>query len=91
MTVQTNIKAASLAATATAYSGRTRVRGITISFASGGTVVLRDGGASGATIFSYTAPAAAGTTNILMPSSGILCETDVHATLTNATVVIYYG
>lgn len=89
--MQTDVKASSLSATGTIFSGRYRLKGITLSFASGGTVVIRDGGASGVTIFSYTAPAAAGSINIMIPAEGILCATDAHATLTSATIVAYYG
>ena len=91
MAMQTDVKAASLSATGTVFSGRSRLKGLTISFASGGTVVIRDGGASGVTIFSYTAPAAAGTINVVIPAEGILCATDAHATLTSATIVAFYG
>lgn len=90
MSMQTDILAASLAATGTAYSGRTRLRGLTISFATGGTVVIRDGGASGVTMYSYTAPATAGTLHIILPGEGILFQTDMHATLSSATAILYY-
>lgn len=89
--MQTDVQAASLTSTNTAYAGRTRVRGLTISYASGGTVVLKDGGASGSTLLSFTAPAAAGSINVVIPGEGVLFETDVHVTLTNATVVVFYG
>ena len=91
MTMQTDVKASSLSATGTVFSGRSRLKGLTISFASGGTVVIRDGGASGVTIFSYTAPATAGAINVVIPAEGILCAIDAHATLTNATIVAFYG
>lgn len=89
--MQTDVQAASLASTNTAYAGRTRVRGLVISYASGGTVVLKDGGASGTTMFSFTAPAAAGSINVIIPGEGILFRTDVHATLSSATIVAFYG
>lgn len=89
--MQTDVQAASLASTNTAYAGRTRVRGLVISYASGGTVVLKDGGASGTTMFSFTAPAAAGSINVVIPGEGILFRTDVHATLSSATIVAFYG
>lgn len=89
--MQYDIKAAALAATGTAVGGPVRVKGITISYASGGTVVLKDGGSGGTSRYSFTAPAAAGSINILLPGEGIRFETDVHATLANTTVVVYYG
>lgn len=91
MGMQTDVQAVSVASTNTAYAGRTRVRGLVISYASGGTVVLKDGGASGTTMFSFTAPAAAGSINVVIPGEGILFRTDVHATLSSATIVAFYG
>ena len=56
MSVQTDVKAGSLAASGTVFAGRTRVRGLIIEpGASAGSVVLKDGGAGGTTIpVSYT-------------------------------------
>ena len=89
--MQTDVKAAERTTTGTAYAAPTRLKGLVVSFATGGTVVVKDGGASGSTVFSYTAPAAAGTTNIVIPGEGILCRTDVHVTLASATATIFYG
>jgi hypothetical protein len=91
MSMQTDVKAAQVTSTNTAVDYGTRVRGLTVSFATGGTVVLKDGGSSGTTRFSYTAPAAAGTVHIVIPGEGILFRTDVHATLSSATIVVFYG
>jgi hypothetical protein len=91
MAIQYDVKAAERTTSGTAYADRTRVKGIVVSFATGGTVELKDGGASGTSRFKYTAPAAAGTTNILIPGEGILFETDVYVTLTSATATVFYG
>lgn len=91
MGMQYDVKAASLSATNTAVGGPARVKGITISYASAGTVVLKDGGSGGTTRYSFTAPAAVGSINVLLPGEGIRFFEDIHATLTGATVVIYYG
>jgi len=92
MAMQTDVKSVQLTSTNTAYAAPARLKGLVVSFATGGTVVVRDGGASGTTVFSYTAPAAAaGTTNIVIPGEGILCRTDVHVTLTSATATVFYG
>jgi hypothetical protein len=64
---------------------------LVLSFASAGTVVLKDGGSGGTTLFSYTAPAAAGTVNVIIPGQGIRFDTDVYVTLTNATATVFYG
>ena len=91
MSMQGDVLAAQVTSTNTAVSYGTRVRAITVSFASGGTVVLKDGGASGTTRFSYTAPAAAGSVHIIIPGEGVLFRTDVHATLSSATILVFYG
>lgn len=89
--MQTDVKSAERTTTGTAYGAPTRLKGLVVSFATGGTVVIKDGGASGTTVFSYTAPASAGTTNIVIPGEGILCRTDVHVTLASATATVFYG
>ena len=89
--MQTDVKAAERTTTGTAYAAPTRLKGLVVSFATGGTVIVKDGGASGTTVFSYTAPASAGTTNIVIPGEGILCRTDVHITLASATATVFYG
>ena len=91
MTMQTDVKAAQVTSTNTAYAGPTRVKAVTVSYASGGTVVLKDGGTGGTTRFSFTAPAIAGSEHILFPGEGVKFNTDVHATLANATIVVFYG
>ena len=91
MGMQTDVYSVQVTSTNTAYGARTRVRGLTISYASGGTVVLKDGGSGGTTRLSFTAPAAAGSQHIVIPGEGILFDTDVHATLSSATIVVFYG
>ena len=91
MAMQYDVKAAEVLTSGSVYGARARIKGLMISFASGGTVVLKDGGASGITRFSYTAPAAAGSTSVLIPGEGILCDTNIYATLTNATATVFYG
>ena len=91
MAMQTDVKSVQLTSTNTAYAASTRLKGLVISFATGGTVVVRDGGASGAVVFQFTAPAAAGVVPVMIPGEGILCRTDVHVTLTSATATVFYG
>lgn len=91
MSMQYDVKAKEVTASGSVYGARARIKGVVISFASGGTVVLKDGGSSGTSRFSYTAPAAAGTVNIVIPGEGIVCDTNIYATLTNATATVFYG
>jgi hypothetical protein len=89
--MQTDVKAAERITTGTAYAASARLKGVLVAFATGGTVVIRDGGSGGDTVFSYTAPAAAGTVNVIIPGEGILCRTDIHVTLSSATATVFYG
>jgi hypothetical protein len=91
--MQTDVKSAYLAATGTAVvSSRTRVKSVLIAAtATAGSVILRDGGASGVTRLQIDTPAAAGAINAILPGEGILFDTDVHGTLTNCTATVVYG
>ena len=92
MTMQTDVKAASLAASGSVFDQRTRVRSAVVEpGASAGSAVFKDGGSSGTTVWSFTAPAAAGSVHVLLPGEGILCATSVYATLSSATVNVVYG
>jgi hypothetical protein len=89
--MQYDVKAAERTTTGTAYAASARLKGVLVAFATGATVVIKDGGSGGATVFSYTAPAAAGTVNVIIPGEGILCRTDIHVTLSSATATVFYG
>ena len=92
MSMQTDVMTAVVSVTGTAYAARTRVRGLLIvPSASAGSVVLRDGGASGTTMFSIATAANGEPFSVVIPANGVLFETDVHATLSNAAVTVFYG
>ncbi len=92
MTMQTDVKAASITATGTVYAGRTRVRGIVVEpGASTGSVVFKDGGASGTTLFTLNTVANGETFNVFIPAEGVLFQTDVYAVLTNTKITVFYG
>lgn len=91
--MQTDVKtgAAAAGATTTIFAGPTRIKGVTISYASGGTVVLNDG-TGGTAMFSFTAPAAAGSVHILFPGEGTKCNTNISAVCAaSTTAVVFYG
>ena len=75
--------------------GRIRMKGLyVVPGGSAGSVVFRDGGASGNILLTLNTPtvANAGAYNIIIPGEGILVETDLHGTVTNtASVVVFYG
>ena len=92
MGMQTDIKATSLAASGTAFNQRTRVRGALIEpGGSAGSVVFKDGGASGTTVMTINTSANGETFSVVIPADGIVFQTDVYAVLTNAKVTVFYG
>jgi len=81
-------------AAGTGNLARSRVKSILIIPAAGaGTVVFRDGGASGSV--KMTVPTLAASTSasyMLIPGEGVLFQNDVHVTLTDVTsVMVFYA
>ena len=92
MAMQTDILATSLAASGTAAAGRTRVRGALIEpSGSAGSVVFKDGGSGGTTKFTVNTTANGESFSVVIPADGILFQTDVYVTLSNAKVTVFYG
>ena len=91
--MQTDVKstAAAAGATTTISANPSRIKGLTISYPSGGTVTLNNG-TGGTAVFSFTAPAAAGSINVIIPGEGIYCSTNISAVCASATTaVVFYG
>lgn len=89
MAIQYDVKGATCGAgDTTVFNGPTRLKGMVISYASGGTVVAKNGAT---TVFTFTAPAAAGSISSLIPGDGIRFGTSLVISCTNATAVVYYG
>ena len=93
MTIQFDVKSAALANAYadTVFDGPTRIKGILVNALSNGVITLKDGGSSGTTQFSYTAPGAAESVYILVPGDGIRCQANLYATTANATATVFYG
>ena len=92
MGMQTDIKAVSLAASGTAFNQRTRIRGALIEpGTSTGSVVFKDGGASGTTIMTINTVANGETFSVVIPADGIVFQTDAYVALTNAKVTVFYA
>jgi hypothetical protein len=92
--MQTDVKAGYVSATATVFSGRTRFKGLVVTPGStAGTVVVRDGGASGTTLFSTTTLANGTPFAFTVPGEGAVCATDLHVTVsgTATTATVFYG
>ncbi len=90
--MQSDVKAKSLSASGSVYGDRTRVRGLVITpGASAGSVTLKDGGSGGTSIMVVDTVAQGETFSVLIPGEGVLFSTNVYATLSNATVTVFYG
>ena len=92
MTVQTDVKAISLAASGAVTSARSRMRGCIIEPGAGaGSVVFKDGGSGGTTVFTINTVAGGEPFNCLIPADGVLFSTSIYATLTDAKVTVFYA
>lgn len=92
MTMQTDVRAISLAASGTASAERTRVRGLLVEPGAGiGSVVLKDGGSSGTTKFTINTVAGGEPFSVIIPAEGVLFSTDVYVALSTAKATVFYG
>jgi len=95
MAMQADVKSGYRATSGAVTTYRSRVKGILIAYASGGTVDIYDTatspGLGQAKAFAFVAPAAAGSVFIPVPGEGILCSDGIYATLSSATVTVFYG
>jgi hypothetical protein len=92
MGMQTDIKAVSLDASGTAFNQRTRIRGALIEpGTSAGSVVFKDGGASGTTIMTINTSANGETFSMVIPADGIVFQINAYVALTNAKVTVFYA
>lgn len=90
--MQTDVKAKSVSVSGSVYGDRTRVKGLVITpGASAGSVTLKNGGSGGTSIMVIDTVAQGETFNVIIPGEGVLFTTDVYATLSNATVTVFYG
>lgn len=90
--MQTDVKAISLAASGAVTDTRARVKGLVVEpGASAGSVVIKDGGSGGTTLFTLNTVANGETFNVEIPGEGVLCGVSAYATLSNAKVTVFYG
>ena len=94
--MQGDVKATHRNSTGTVYAQRTRVKGFSICATASvaGTMLLRDGGASGPVLIEIDIPSNSNPNSfyVSIPQQGVLFNTDVYATLTNiASITVFYG
>jgi hypothetical protein len=90
--MQTDVSGKSLAASGAISATPTRVRGLVIEpGGSIGSVIIKDGGSGGTTLFTINTVANGETFNVVIPGQGVWCKTSAYATLSNAKVTVFYG
>jgi hypothetical protein len=93
MTMQTDVLSATRTTDGTLVAGPARIKGILLTTTStAGSVVLKDGGASGTTRVTLNTPAVAEMFNALLPGEGIRFNTSVYVDVTDvSSVTVFYG
>ena len=89
-----DVHATTLTASGAVVAGRGRIASIyAVAGAGAGSLVLKDGGASGTTVLTLATPAGvAETIHVDVPGEGILCATDIYLTLTGVTsCTVFYS
>jgi hypothetical protein len=96
MTTQTDVKSTHRNSSGSIYAGRARIKGFSICAVASlsGTLLLKDGGSGGATMIEIDIPSNSNPNSfyVAIPGEGVLCSTDIYASLTNiASVTVFYG
>ena len=93
MAMQYDVKNVHANASGSLVGYRTRVKGmiITSTGAGAGSVLLKDGGSGGTTLFEVDVPSTAAFHTVFIPGEGVLFDTSVYAALTNCYVSVFYG
>jgi hypothetical protein len=92
--MQTDVKSGTAAAAASTEvtTFRARIKALALTYtSSAGNISITDGN-GGATLFSFTPAAAAGSLYMLFPGEGILAQTGIYVTNgTGTTATVFYG
>lgn len=92
MTMQTDVKAKSLAASGAVTTFRARLRGMVIEPGTGaGSVIMKDGGSGGTALMTINTVANGEPFNVLIPAEGVLFSTDIYAALTDTKVTVFHA
>ena len=94
--MQTDVKSTHLNASGSVYGARGRVKGFSIcaTASTAGSMLIKDGGSGGTTVIEIDIPSNSNPNSfyVLVPGEGVLCSTNIYATLTNiASVTVFYG
>jgi hypothetical protein len=96
MTTQTDVKSTHRNSSGSIFAGRARIKGFAICATASlaGTLLLKNGGSGGTTMIEIDIPSNSNPNSfyVSVPGEGVLCSTDIYATLTNiASVTVFYG
>jgi hypothetical protein len=93
MGMQYDVKNTHLNASGSLIGYPVRVKGmvITSTGVGAGSVLLKDGGSTGAVLIEVDTPSSAAFHNIVIPGEGVRFNTSVYATLSNCYVSVFYG
>jgi hypothetical protein len=96
MTMQYDVKATHRNSSGSIFGSRARIKGFSIcgTASAAGTLLLKDGGSGGTTVIEIDIPSNSNPNSfyVLVPGEGVLCSTDIYASLTNiASVTVFYG
>lgn len=91
MSMHSDYQSTRLAATGDIYGGPARIKGVYIvASATAGSIVIRDGGASGEVLCTLDTPGAAGMAYVDLGDGGLRCRSTAHATLANLTAATFF-
>jgi hypothetical protein len=83
-----DLHATTLTASGSVVAMRGRVKAMTyLATGTQGSIVIKDGGASGTSILTIATPGVADAYDIIIPDSGFLCSTNIYVVLTDVTSV----
>ena len=94
--MQYDVKSTHLNASGSVFADRARIKGFSICAvaSTAGTLLLKDGGSGGATVVEVDIPSNSNPNSfyVSVPGEGVLCKTNIYATLTNiSSVTVFYG
>jgi len=94
--MQTDVRSTHLNASGSIFAGRARIKGFSIcaTASSAGTLILKDGGSGGVSVVEIDIPSNTNPNSfyVAIPGEGVLCQTNIYATLTNiSSVTVFYG
>jgi len=96
MAMQYDVKATHRNSSGSIFGARARIKGFSICATASlaGTLLLKDGGSGGTTVIEIDIPSNSNPNSfyVSVPGEGVLCTTNIYASLTNiASVTVFYG